>query len=167
MQNYQDDQVDKIISQWVALGYSKQELIAMATIGRIKRIEVQLLKKLENNYKKFGLLFWEFDVLATLKRSNAALTPTTLFKDMMVSSGTMTHRLQQLEKRALIERIIDPNDKRSSMVKLTPKGEKVINDCVPTHISLENQLLSHLEPSEVETLNQLLKKLENSLKVDC
>ncbi|WP_343596564.1 MarR family transcriptional regulator [Acinetobacter sp.] len=164
MQNTYDDPVDKIIAQWMALGYSKQELIAMETIGRIKRIEVQGMKKLEENYKKFDLSWWEFDVLATLKRSNATLTPTTLFKDMMVSSGTMTHRLQQLEKRELIERVIDSNDKRSLMVKLTAKGEKLIHECVPAHITLENQLLSHLTTNEVETLNQLLRKLENSLK---
>ncbi|MEB3766224.1 MarR family transcriptional regulator [Acinetobacter sp. MD2] len=163
MHQLQDDQVDKIIAQWIALGYAEQELLAMATIGRIKRVEVHLLKKLEQNYKKFDLLFWEFDVLATLKRSNAAITPTLLFKDMMVTSGTMTNRLQQLEKRNLIERVIDPNDKRSLMVKLSPKGEKIINECVPAHIELENQLLSRLAPNEVETLNQLLKKLEHTL----
>ncbi|MFU8927440.1 MarR family transcriptional regulator [Acinetobacter puyangensis] len=49
-----------------------------------------------------------------------------MFKDMMVTSGTMTHRLQQLEKRKLIERIADPNDKRSLMVKLTSSGEEII-----------------------------------------
>jgi DNA-binding MarR family transcriptional regulator len=84
---------------------------------------------------------------------------------MMVSSGTMTNRLQHLEKKELIERIDNLEDKRSLLVKLTPKGLELIDRAVASHVQLENDLMSDMSEEELLILNLLLKKIENNLPI--
>lgn len=163
------DAVEQIIAQWQAQGYGSEQLQVMETIGRIKRLEVIIMRQLTTNYKaKFGLNHWEFDVLATLRRSGEpyCLSPTVLFDSMMVSSGTMTNRLQHLEKKQLIERVDNPEDKRSLLVKLTEDGKHLIDKAVSSHIVLENELLSGLSQEEVVIVNMLLKKIEATLPIN-
>ena len=96
----------------------------MGPIGRIKRCAVLLERRLDETFAEFGLSRWEFDMLATLRRSGApyCLAPTTLFSTLMVTSGTMTHRMGKLEAQGWIERLPNPADARSSLVQLTPQG---------------------------------------------
>ena len=165
MHNAKHDAVDRIIEQWTAQGIPAKQLNAMETIGRIKRIQILLEHALAENFQQFALSSWEFDVLATLRRSGEpyCLSPTELFAAMMVSSGTMTNRLQHLQRKALIVREANPNDGRSLLVKLTDKGLAVINACVTQHVELENTLLAGMKKEEVAQLNQLLKALEAQL----
>ena len=162
----QGDSVQQIISQWQSQGFDADELLPMETIGRIKRLEVILMRKLSANYKvNYQLSHWEFDVLATLRRAGTPylLSPTVLFDSMMVSSGTMTNRLQHLEKKQLIERIDNPNDKRSLLVQLTTKGISLINQALVSHIQLENDLMIGVSKEEITIINLLLKKIESQL----
>lgn len=164
----QEDAVQKIISQWQNQGFATDTLLAMETIGRIKRLEVILMRRLSANYKiNYQISHWEFDVLATLRRTGTPylMSPTVLFDSMMVSSGTMTNRLQHLEKKGLIERIDNPEDKRSLLVKLTPKGLELIDRAVASHVQLENDLMSDMSEEELLILNLLLKKIENNLPI--
>lgn len=162
----QGDSVQQIISQWQSQGFDVDELLPMETIGRIKRLEVILMRKLSANYKvNYQLSHWEFDVLATLRRAGTPylLSPTVLFDSMMVSSGTMTNRLQHLEKKQLIERVDNPNDKRSLLVQLTTKGISLINQAFVSHIQLENDLMNGVSKEEITIINLLLKKIESQL----
>lgn len=162
----QKDSVQQIISQWQSQGFNADELLPMETIGRIKRLEVILMRRLSANYKmKYQLSHWEFDVLATLRRAGTPylLSPTVLFDSMMVSSGTMTNRLQHLEKKQLIERIDNPDDKRSLLVQLTAKGIILIDKAVASHVQLENNLMDDISKEELIIINLLLKKIENQL----
>lgn len=161
-----DNEVKKIISQWQQQGFGADELIAMETIGRIKRLEVIVMRRLSANYKRnYQLSHWEFDVLATLRRAGApyCLSPTTLFDSMMVSSGTMTNRLQHLEKKQLVERVENPDDKRSLLVQLTSDGIALIDKAVASHIALENNLMADMSKEELTIVNVLLQKIENQL----
>ena len=160
------DAVGLIIAQWQAEGFAADQLQTMETIGRLKRLEVMLMRQLSTNYKtNYQLTHWEFDVLATLRRSGApfVLSPTALLDSMMVSSGTTTNRLQHLEKKQLIARIDNPDDKRSSLVQLTDAGVSLIDEVMISHIQLENQLLGDMSAEELSILNVLLKKLEHQL----
>ena len=165
MHNAKHDAVDRIIEQWTAQGIPAKQLNAMETIGRIKRIQILLEFALVENFQQFDLSSWEFDVLATLRRNGEpyCLSPTELFATMMVSSGTMTNRLQHLEKKAFVTREANPKDGRSLLVKLTDKGLQAIDACVAQHIELENRLLANMKREEVVQLNQLLKALEAQL----
>jgi DNA-binding MarR family transcriptional regulator len=103
----------------------------------------------------------EFDVLATLRRSGHPyqLSPTMLFNALMVSSGTMTHRIDQLEKAGLVKRVPDPQDRRGTLIALTEQGFDRIERAVTAHVANEQRLLSVLTASERETLVQLLRQL--------
>lgn len=163
------DDVQKIIIQWQKQGFNANELVAMETIGRIKRLEVMLKRKLSANHQlNYQLTFWEFDVLATLRRTGEpyCLSPTALLDTMMVSSGTMTNRLQHLEKKQLIKRIESAEDKRSLLVQLTDKGLDLIDEALSAHVALENDLLSHMSAEELSIINLLLKKVEKQLPYD-
>ena len=132
----------------------------MAIIGRVKRLHTHLRHDIEAKHREYGLAWGEFDVLATLLRSGQpyCLTPTVLFRSAMLSSGAMTNRLNKLEERGLIERLPDPEDRRSLLVRLTDSGYRLISDAITEHVELEQQLISMLDEQEQETLNSMLKK---------
>ena len=118
----------------------------MGIIGRLNRCTALLMRKVEEVFAQFDLSAWEFDMLAALRRSGApyTLAPTTLFSTLMVTSGTMTHRMQRLEGRGLITRLPNPDDARSSLVQLTSAGLDLIDLVALEHrLSL---LLHTLEP---------------------
>ncbi len=121
--------------------------------------------EMEKNCRTFGLHSASFDVLATLRRSGKpyALLPKDLITSTMVTSGTMTNRIDQLEKLGLITRIPSETDKRSCVVALTDEGLSVIEKAIVKHAELQNKLLSSLSNSEQEQLNHLPKGLLVSL----
>lgn len=154
------DAVDYIVQQWEK-ERPDLETEAMALIGRLKRCSALLQPKLETVFSQFALSSWEFDVLATLLRSGKpyCLAPTELFSTLMITSGTMTHRLNQLEKRALIFRQSNSQDARSKLVKLTKKGRELISQAVAEHTKNETQILAHISKQDRVQLNTLLKTL--------
>lgn len=154
------DAVDAILAQW-RRERPDLDVTPMATIGRLRRCSALLQRRLEATFADFGMSAWEFDMLATLRRSGAPyrLTPTALFSAMMITSGTMTHRLQRLEASALIERIPCPSDARSTLVQLTAAGLELIDRAVTAHVDNEHAILSPLGRAELAQLNQDLVKL--------
>ncbi|WP_437613024.1 MarR family winged helix-turn-helix transcriptional regulator [Erwinia sp. V71] len=153
------DAVDAILEQWRR---ERPDLDAspMGPIGRLKRCTMLLEPRVEAAIALHGLAVWEFDMLATLRRSGEpyCLSPTALFSTLMVTSGTMTHRLKRLEERELIERKPNADDARSMLVQLTPKGVEVINKAVEDHVDNERKILSLLSP-------QTLAELDNALSL--
>ncbi|MGD1895831.1 MAG: MarR family winged helix-turn-helix transcriptional regulator [Phormidesmis sp.] len=155
-----NDPVDKILAQW-ARERPDLDVSPMGLIGRTTRLANYLRKAIGQTFAEFGLLPGEFDVLATLRRSGSPyqLSPTELFKSMMVSSGTMTNRIDRLESSALVRRIPDPGDRRGTLICLTDKGFELIDAAVTAHVANEHRILEALDDSEKEALAQLLSKL--------
>jgi DNA-binding MarR family transcriptional regulator len=154
------DGIDTILAQWQK-EKPDLDLSAMAIIGRLKRCHALMQPQLDKVFKRHDLSFWEFDVLATLLRSGPpyCLAPTALFSTLMVTSGTMTHRMTQLEKKELIERVANEHDARSKLVKLSKKGEAMISIAVDEHVENELAILSSLDQATQKELNQSLKTL--------
>jgi DNA-binding MarR family transcriptional regulator len=140
----------------------------MGLTGRLKRIARILQGEMEPVFAAHGLNLASFDVLATLRRSGApfALSPGELIENTMVTSGTMTNRIDQLVKAGLVERVQNPSDGRSVLVGLTGLGRKVIDAAVVDHVKNLDRLTGHLSQSELNRLNKLLdsylSRLENS-----
>ena len=157
-QQEQQDHIDFVIGQWQQ---ERPDLATepMALIGRLKRLMTYVQQEIESHHKSFDLAWGEFDVLATLLRSGVpyCLTPTQLFRSAMLSSGAMTNRLNNLEKRGLIERLPDPDDRRSLLVKLTDTGFRLISQAITDHVDNEARLLACLNADEKSTLNKVLK----------
>jgi len=154
------DGVDAIIAQWQA-EKPHLDLSAMAIIGRLKRCAALMQPRLDRVFDEFGLSFWEFDVLATLLRSGSpyCLAPTELFSTLMITSGTMTHRMTQLEKKGLIERVANQQDARSKLVKLSQQGLDIVNQAVEEHVQNELKILSPLTQEQQKQLNDALNTL--------
>jgi DNA-binding MarR family transcriptional regulator len=159
------DAVDAILDQWHR-ERPDLDVSPMAPIGRLKRCAALLDRKLEETFAKFGLTHWEFDVLATLRQSGApyCLAPTTLFSSLMVTSGTMTHRLQQLESKGLVSRVPNSSDARSTLVQLTSAGLSLIDRAVEAHVENERRILSRLKASDLAALDTRLAKLLAALE---
>ena len=160
----QPDAVDAILAQWKR-ELPDLDLGPMGTIGRIKRCAALLQRRLDETFATFGLNGWEVDVLATLRRSGApySLSPTVLFSAMMVTSGTMTHRLQALETRGLVDRVPSAEDARSMLVQLTPAGLELINQAIRAHVENERRILANLNATELKGLDQRMIQLMKAL----
>lgn len=161
------DAVDAILAQWRR---EKPELDVgpMAAIGRLKRCAALMQRQLDQEFTRFGLSGWEFDVLATLRRSGAPyrLAPTALFSTLMVTSGTMTHRLKGLEARGLVERHPNPADARSLLVQLTEAGLELIERALPAHVANEKRIMAALPPQDLAALDAALARLLAVLEAD-
>lgn len=132
----------------------------MGTLGRIKRLHQSLMRGMEKTWAAYGLNDSSFDVLATLRREGApyALSPSDLMASTMVTSGTMTHRLQQLEKAGLIERVKNPADGRGFLISLSEKGLALIDEAVAAHVATQAELVSSLSDEQCVQLDELLKQ---------
>lgn len=163
--NLPGDAVDAIISQWQ---HERPDLplAAMATFGRLKRCAALVQPMLEQTFSEYGLSAWEFDVLATLRRSGSPyrLAPTALFSTLMITSGTMTHRMKRLESNGLIERLPNPTDARSMLVQLTDKGLDLIEKAVTAHVDNIESRLAALDSQQQAQLDEGLKVLLSVLE---
>ena len=158
------DHVDLVLEQW-RTRRPDLDPSPMGIIGRMGRLGALFDAELRRNFAKHDLDRASFDVLATLRRSNAAhsLTPAGLMHSSMVTSGAISQRLDRLESRGLVTRAPSETDRRGVLVTLTPEGLELIDKVLPTHIDTESQLLAGLSQTEREQLADLLRALLESL----
>lgn len=153
------DRIDKILAQWNR-ERPDLDVAPMGLIGRIGNLAHHLGQEMGKTFAQFDLNRAAFDVLATLRRSGApyTLSPNDLIATMMVTSGTMTNRIDQLEKAGLVARSPNPEDGRSFLVSLTDKGFALIDSAVTAHVETQARLVSSLSEEEKGALDALLKK---------
>lgn len=154
------DQVDRILAQWQQ-ERPDLEVAPMGTIGRIKRLNLYFARGMEKTWAAYGLNAASFDLLATLRRAGApySLSPGDLMASTMVTSGTMTHRIDQMEKTGLVERARNPEDGRSFLISLTAKGYEVIDEAVTAHVAKQAKLIAALSDEQRGHLDDLLRQL--------
>jgi DNA-binding MarR family transcriptional regulator len=159
--------MDKIKAQW-AQQRPDLDTEPMALIGRIIRLSAQLTEEMGRTFARHGLNGASFDMLATLLRSGPphALSPNQLLETMMVTSGTMTNRIDQLEKGDLVSRVKNSNDKRSVLVQLTTKGHRIIDAAVTDHVDAQTKLVEGLTAEERAALNGLLQTHLSTLEAE-
>lgn len=158
------DHVDLVLEQW---GEQRPDLDAspMGVVGRVSRLSQLFAGELGRNFARFDLDRASFDVLATLRRSNAehSLTPAGLMRSSMVTSGAISQRLDRLEARGLVTRTPSETDGRGVRVTLTAEGLRLIDSVLPAHIETENRLLAGLSAAEREQFAGLMRTLLESL----
>jgi DNA-binding MarR family transcriptional regulator len=121
------DHVDFVVDQW-SRAMPELDVSSMKIFGRMLRL-IKHLAKARAGHGAVWFSRGEFDVLATLRRAGEpyCLSPTQLYKALLITSGAMTNRLSHLEQQGLIRRIADPKDKRSTLVSLTSTGRIILN----------------------------------------
>lgn len=159
--------IERILEQW-GRERSDLDVTSMGLTGRLKRIARILQGEMEPVFAAHGLNLASFDVLATLRRSGDpyTLSPGELIESTMVTSGTMTNRIDQLVKRGLVERIANPDDGRSVLIHLTDKGFRLIDDAATEHVANLDRLTSRLNEREFRSLDRLLQRFLETLESD-
>jgi len=139
---------------------------SMEIAGRILLAASLLQTRLEPVFKRHGVSSGGFDVLATLRRQGSPfeLSPTILYKELLITSGTMTHRLNTLEKQGLIERVTHPSDRRGLLVRLTKKGVALTNKLVREHLENERELFVSIPSKDAHALTKILGTWIESLE---
>lgn len=159
------DHVDRLRAQW-ARELPDLDTEPMGVIGRARRITLRLRPAIEAVFTRHGVDAGEFDVISTLLRAGEPwrLTPTELYRTLMISSGGLTARLNRLEAAGLIRRCAALEDRRSLLVELTMAGRAKAEAAFREDMALERRLLDGLSVAEKEQLAALLRKLALSLE---
>lgn len=154
------DLVDQVITNWKTTILADTNFTGTEIIGRIVRMDSFIGKMIDYNLSRYRMNIGDFNILAVLLREKThQLTPGRIQEMVFVSSGGLSNRMIRLEDRGLIERSTDPSDRRGVIVKLTEAGKELIERAAPSHMALENSLITNLDESEQETLIRLLRKM--------
>jgi DNA-binding MarR family transcriptional regulator len=134
--------------------------------ARLSRIALHIARHQEEEFGRFGLNRGEVGVLSALRIAGPSnrLSPTRLFKSLMLSSAGITSRLDRLEQRGLVRRLRDPGDRRGILVELTDQGAAILDQAVAANTGSERELIAGLNAAEIETLTGLLRKLLATLE---
>jgi DNA-binding MarR family transcriptional regulator len=160
------DFTDHLIDSWAAarpdLGVSGLQVTA-----RLARLGRHLALRQEEVFERFGLNRGEVGVLSALRTAGPPhrLSPTRLGRGLMLSSAGITSRLDRLERRALLSRLADPDDRRGVIVELTDRGLELVDAAVAANAVSDQQILARLEPAEIATLEALLRKILSGLEL--
>jgi DNA-binding MarR family transcriptional regulator len=154
------DEVDELSDAW-ASQRPDLDLGAVAIFSRISRLAKRLDLARREAFTAHGIESWEFDVLAALRRAGEPyeLSPGRLLKETLVTSGTMTNRVDRLTARGLVERQPDPADRRGVIVRLTPTGLRTVDAAFEALLAAEAQLLTSLSARDQKKLAELLRTL--------
>lgn len=154
------DHVDAVLNDWEReRPYLDQSPTAL--LSRLGRLNNAVGKELESLLTRFNLTRAEYDVLATLRRKGPPFKQPlkTLLPSLMRTSGTVTFRLDRLQKKGLVRRVADTDDRRSITVILTEAGEALFDRVQPLHLADGSKLLCALTVKEQAQFVQLLKKM--------
>ena len=153
------DHIDKVIAKWNR-ERPDYDLAPVEIIGRAGRIMEYVDRALEAKFEEFGISRATFDVLATLRREGPPyrMTQRDLMRNLMRTSGSMSLRVDALEREGLVSRLQDQEDRRSVYVTLAQKGSSLLDSVIPQHLANEMGLLAGLSKIERDQLRSLLKQ---------
>lgn len=132
----------------------------LEVVGRVIVIAQHLERSVNIALEPFGLSLGQFDILATLRRQGTAgkMTPTQLMKNVMLSSGGMTNRLDRLEQAGFLRRELDPDDRRGVVVVLTEKGCEIIDQATEARFAEAAESLPPLNARDRKALAAMLRR---------
>ncbi|HET6166008.1 MAG TPA: MarR family transcriptional regulator [Marmoricola sp.] len=159
------DEVDELVLAW-RRERGDLDLGPVEVFSRISRLSRLLDRARREAFAAHAVEPWEFDVLAALRRAGRPyrLSPGQLLRETMVTSGTMTNRIDRLVEGGLVERSPDPHDRRSVLVGLTASGKRTVDGAFESLLAGERELLGELSAAERRELAGLLKRLMRPLR---
>lgn len=138
---------------------TKEEKTALNAFINFMRASLSVNSRLHKHYLEYGLTESRFGVLSTLYFNPAPLSQKEIASRLLTTAGNMTMVIDNLEKRGLIKRIPDSDDRRRINIELTKEGKKLIEDIFPRHVKAIVNEFSSLNMEEQETLRRLCRKL--------
>lgn len=154
------DEVDGLIEAWRA-ERPDLDVEPLQVFSRVSRLTRHLDRARRAVFTAHDLSPWEFDVLAELRRSGPPyeMTPGRLLRATLVTSGTMTNRIDRLAAAGMVRRFPDPTDKRGVLVRLTGAGRERVDAALSALLSYEESLLGSMAPGDRACLATLLRSL--------
>jgi DNA-binding MarR family transcriptional regulator len=155
-----EDEVDRLVAAWAA-ERPDLDIEPLHVLSRVSRLARHLDRARRAVFAAHDMESWEFDVLTALRRAGPPyeLSPGRLLRATLVTSGTMTNRIDRLEGAGLVMRHPDPQDKRGVLVRLTDAGRTRVDTAFDDLITRERHLLASLTPGDRHTLAELLRSL--------
>jgi DNA-binding MarR family transcriptional regulator len=152
--------VDRIVAAW-RRERPDLDVRPLEVLSRVMRLARHLDRDRAAAFSHHGLESWEFDVLAALRRSGPPyqLSPSQLITQTLVTSGTMTNRVDRLEERGLVTRLPDPADGRGVIVRITAEGRSRVDAALGELLERERALLAVLDMGRCRELSGLLRRL--------
>jgi len=154
------DEVDRIVEAWER-ERPDLDFEPLQVLSRVGRLARHLDRARRSAFAASALESWEFDVLSALRRAGEPYqrSPKALLQQTLVSSGTMTNRIDRLVARRLVERRTDPRDGRGILVIMTAEGRERVDASISQLLEAETELLERLSPADRARLAGLLRKL--------
>ena len=152
------DWIDQVVERWSEL-QPGLPVDAYHVTGRISRIAARIAQREDEVFGRYGLTRGDVGVLSALRTSPPphTLSPTQLFRGLMMSSAGMTKRLDRLEQRRLVKRNPDANDRRGVTIHLTESGRRLLSRAIAENTRNEATLLAGLSGKERRLLADLLR----------
>ncbi|MDH2428723.1 MarR family transcriptional regulator [Sphaerisporangium sp. TRM90804] len=154
------DEVDQLVTSW------RQErpdldVSPLQVLSRVSRLARHLDRARRAAFAEHDLEPWEFDVLTTLRRAGEPyeLSPGALLRATLVTSGTMTNRIDRLAAARLVRRRPDPEDRRGVLVSLTDAGRERVDAAFADLLRREHTLLAGIDAADQRTLAGLLRTI--------
>lgn len=154
------DEVDGLVEAW-ARERPDLDPSPMQVLSRVTRLARYLDRHRRTAFARHDLESWEFDVLAALRRSGQPyqLSPGQLLRETMVTSGTMTNRVDRLVARGLVMRTDHPDDRRGVLVRLTQAGKDAVDAAISDLLAAEQEILGVLPSAQRDQLAESLRLL--------
>ena len=161
------DEVDTLVEAW-RRERPDLDVGPMEVLSRISRLSHHLDRRRATAFSAHGLEPWEFDVLAALRRAGEPyqLTPGELVRETLVTSGTMTNRVDRLAARGLVSRDDHPGDRRGVLVRLTDQGRETVDAALADLLEAERAMLPNLGDADRSQLVGALRQLLASAEAD-
>jgi DNA-binding MarR family transcriptional regulator len=154
------DDVDRLVEGW-SRERPDVDVSPLQVLSRVTRLAQQLDRARRASFAAHQLDIWEFDVLSALRRAGSPyeLSPGALVRETLVTSGTMTNRVDRLVARQLVTRRADPDDRRAVLVGLTAVGRETVDAALDALLASERDLLAGLDGRDQQRLAALLREL--------
>jgi DNA-binding MarR family transcriptional regulator len=154
------DEVDRIVDAWQQ-ERPDLDVAPLQVLSRVSRLARRLDIARREAFAANDLEPGEFDVLAALRRTGKpyALTPSALISQNLVTSGTMTNRIDRLESKNLVARMPDPTDGRGVLVQLTQAGKTAVDRALDELLNREKLLLATISKADREKLASVLRDI--------
>lgn len=155
-----EDEVDRLVAAW-RRERPDLDVSPMEVLSRISRLALHLDRARKQAFADHGLEPSEFDVLSALRRAGEPyqLSPGQLVQETLVTSGTMTHRVDRLVGKGLVDRLPDPADRRGVQVRLTDAGRAAVDGALDQLLAHERDLLGGLDTTTRTSVADALRSL--------
>lgn len=154
------DEVDEIVERWRS-ERPDLDVEPLQVLSRVTRLARHLDRARRAAFAAHGLESWEFDVLSALRRAGPPyqLSPGALLRATLVTSGTMTNRIDRLAEADLVSRSRDLLDKRGVLVQLTDQGRRTVDAAMSDLLTRERAILTSLDAADRARLAGSLRTL--------